>query len=130
MQIYELTSGKRNLKEYDPSRSPPGTPNYATGVGPGVKSQMTVTPTPAGQSAPAQTSTPAPAPASTPDMFAGATDPVDVANRITARQTADARPEWKRGKQQSAQPTTPEPAPAKQIGTNYDPNVIDVDAKV
>jgi hypothetical protein len=41
MQIYELTSGKRNLKEYDPSRSPPGTPNYATGVGPGVTPTMT-----------------------------------------------------------------------------------------
>ena len=50
MQIFELTSGKRNLKEYDPSRSPPGTPNYATGVGPGVKSQMTATPTVSGAS--------------------------------------------------------------------------------
>ena len=44
MQIYELTSGKRNLKEYDPSRPPPGKPNYATGVGPGVQPQMTATP--------------------------------------------------------------------------------------
>lgn len=50
MQIFELTSGKRNLKEYDPSRSPPGTPNYATGVGPGVKPQMTATPTVSGAS--------------------------------------------------------------------------------
>jgi hypothetical protein len=110
MQIYELTSGKRKLKEYDPSRSPPDTPNYATGVGPGVKSQMTATPTASGSSTvtPAPASTPSPA--NTPDMFAGATDPVDVANRITARQTADARPEWKRGKQQPAEPTMSAPA--------------------
>jgi hypothetical protein len=44
MQIFELTQ-KRKINEYDPDRSPPGTPNYGTGVGPGVKSQMTVTPT-------------------------------------------------------------------------------------
>ena len=44
MQIFELTSGKRNLKEYDPSRSPVN-PNFGTGVGPGVGKQMTATPT-------------------------------------------------------------------------------------
>ena len=42
MQIYELTSGKRNLKEYDPSRSPPGTPNYGTGVGEVVTHALSV----------------------------------------------------------------------------------------
>jgi hypothetical protein len=61
MQIFELTQPRKSrLNEYDPSRSPPGTPNYATGVGPGVSSQRTFTPTPAGQAAPAS------APASTP----------------------------------------------------------------
>jgi hypothetical protein len=49
MQIFELTSGTKNLKEYDPNRSP-AKPNYGTGVGPGVKSQMTVTPTVGGDS--------------------------------------------------------------------------------
>ena len=65
MQIFELTQPRKSrLNEYDPSRSPPGTPNYATGVGPGVSSQRTVTPTPAGQAAPA--SAPASTPAATP----------------------------------------------------------------
>jgi hypothetical protein len=42
MQIYELTQ-PRKLDEYDPSRSPPGTPNYASG-GAGTAPQMTATP--------------------------------------------------------------------------------------
>ena len=45
MQIFELTQPKRlTIKEYDPDRSPTK-PNYGTGVGPGVKTQMTATPT-------------------------------------------------------------------------------------
>ena len=61
MQIFELTQ-KSKLNEYDPSRSPPGTPNYATGVGPGVKPQMTVTPsTTANASAPPTVNQPTPA---------------------------------------------------------------------
>ena len=55
MQIFELTQ-KRKINEYDPDRSPPGTPNYGTGVGPGVKPQMTVTPTV--QSPPTATASP------------------------------------------------------------------------
>jgi hypothetical protein len=55
MQIFELTQ-KRKINEYDPDRSPPGTPNYGTGVGPGVKPQMTVTPTV--QSSPTATASP------------------------------------------------------------------------
>ena len=70
MQIFELTSGKRNLKEYDPSRSPPAKVNYGTGVGPGVKPQMTVTPTVNGAS-PATATTPPAAPAAAPNYGTG-----------------------------------------------------------
>jgi hypothetical protein len=45
MLIYELTAGKKTLKEYDPGRSPPKA-NFGTGVGPGVIPQMTATPMP------------------------------------------------------------------------------------
>ena len=53
MQIFELTQ-KRKINEYDPDRSPTK-PNYGTGVGPGVKPQMTATPTVSGTSTAAAT---------------------------------------------------------------------------
>ena len=81
MQIYELTSGKRNLIEYDPSRSPPGTPNYATGVGPGVKPQMTATPR--------MKTAPQPGPAPRlPAPATGAGSPAQPANRQPRRGSA------------------------------------------
>jgi hypothetical protein len=45
MLIFELTAGKKTLKEYDPGRLPPKA-NFGTGVGPGVTPQMTATPMP------------------------------------------------------------------------------------
>ena len=109
MQIYELTSGKRNLKEYDPDRPPSGTPNYATGVGPGVTPQMTATPS--------MKTAPQPEPApQLPAPAAGAVTPVASAPEL---QVLDA----------PKQLAGPRSAAAKQIGTNYDPNVVDVVAK-
>ena len=68
MQIFELTQTRKSrLNEYDPSRSPPGTPNYAAGGAP----QMTATPgttakapvtSTSNYSGGQQTATPAPAP--------------------------------------------------------------------
>ncbi len=84
MQIYELTSGKRNLKEYDPDRSPSGTPNYATGVGPGVTSQMTVTPS--------MKTDPQPGPA--PQLPAPATDAVTPVASDPQLQVLDAPNSW------------------------------------
>lgn len=43
MLIFELTAGKKTLKEYDPSRSPLKV-NFGTDVGPGITPQMTATP--------------------------------------------------------------------------------------
>jgi len=109
MQIFELTSGKKNLKEYDPSRSPPGKPNYATGVGPGVQPQMTATPR--------MKTTPQPGPApQLPAPATGAVAPVAPAPKL---QVLDA----------PKQLAGPKSTAAKQIGTNYDPNVVDVVAK-
>ena len=109
MQIFELTSGKRNLKEYDPSRSPPGTPNYATGVGPGVQPQMTATP---------RMKT-APQPGLAPQLPAPATGAVTPVASAPELQVLDA----------PKQLAGPKSTAAKQIGTNYDPNVVDVVAK-
>ena len=109
MQIYELTSGKRNLKEYDPSRSPPGTPNYATGVGPGVTPTMTATPR--------MKTAPQPGPA--PQLPAPATGAVTPVASAPELQVLDA----------PKQLAGPKSTAAKQIGTNYDPNVVDVVAK-
>jgi len=108
MQIFELTQS-RKLNEYDPSRPPPGKANYATGVGPGVQPQMTATPRmkTAPQPGPAP-QLPAPAP--------GAVTPVASAPEL---QVLDA----------PKQLAGPKSAAAKQIGTNYDPNVVDVVAK-
>lgn len=103
MQIYEITADKKTLKEYDPNRSP-GKKNYGTGVGPGVQPQYTATP---GMKT-------APQPRPTPQL---PSPPTTAAPKL---QTINA----------PAQLTGPKSTPAKQIGTNYDPNVIDVDAKV
>jgi len=105
MQIFELTSSKRNLKEYDPSRPPPKK-DYGTGVGPGVQPQMTGTPRIKG----------APQAAATPRLAAPATNA--VANTTTAPelQTIDA----------PAQLTGP--AATKQFGTDTS-DVTDVVAK-
>jgi hypothetical protein len=97
MQIFELTQ-KRKLNEYDPSRSPPGTPNYATGVGPGVKPQMTVTPTVSGSP------TVAPATSATPN-FATGVGP-GVKSQMTATPTVS-----------GASTVAPAPAPAPALAT-------------
>jgi hypothetical protein len=111
MQIYELTQPKkRKLNELD-FGGPPPKKDYGTGVGPGVQPQYTATPrmktAPQPEPAP-QLPAPAPAP--------GAVTPVASAPEL---QTIDA----------PKQLAGPKSAAAKQIGTNYDPNVIDVDAK-
>jgi len=108
MQIFELTQHKTHtLKEYDPNRPPPKK-NYGTGVGPGVQPQYTATPSVKG--APQSAAAPQlPAPA------AGAVTPAAIAPEL---QTIDA-PARLSG-----------PKATKQIGTNYDPNVVDVDAKI
>jgi hypothetical protein len=106
MQIFELTQ-KRKLNEYDPSRSPPGTPNYATGVGPGVKPQMTVTPTVSGSP------TVAPATSATPN-FATGVGP-GVKSQMTATPTVS-----------GASTVAPAPAPAlanPNYGTGVGPGV-------
>jgi hypothetical protein len=88
MQIFELTQPKqRKLNEYDPSRSPPGTPNYATGVGPGVKPQMTATPTVNG--APPATATTPVAPAAAPAVD---TTPAAPATGNTVNKADSANP--------------------------------------
>jgi hypothetical protein len=107
MQIFELTQ-KLNLKEYDPDRSPTK-PNYGTGVGPGVTPQMTATP---------RMKT-APQPGSVPQLPAPATGAVTPVASAPELQVLDAP-------KQLAGPTS---TAAKQIGTNYDPNVVDVVAK-
>ena len=119
MQIFELTQPKqRKLNEYDPSRSPPGTPNYAAG-GAGTAPQMTAAPGTTAtapvtatsnysggqQTAAPTTNQSAPATAAAP---APATDPVDAAARIMAQQRAAAKPNYS-GKQPAPAPT---PAPA------------------
>jgi len=110
MQIFELTqSRKSRLNEYDPDRSP-DEPNYGTGVGPGVQPQYTATPR--------MKTAPQPGPAPQlppPNTTTGAVTPVAPSPEL---QTIDAPPQLTG------------PAATKQIGTNYDPNVIDVDAKV
>ena len=108
MQIFELTQ-KRKINEYDPDRSPPGTPNYATGVGPGVTPQMTATP---------RMKT-APQPGSVPQLPAPATGAVTPVASAPELQVLDA----------PKQLAGPKSAAAKQIGTNYDANVVDVVAK-
>jgi hypothetical protein len=91
MQIFELTQ-KRKINEYDPDRSPPGTPNYGTGVGPGVKPQMTVTPTV--QNSPTATASPG-----TPNYGTGVGP--GVKSQMTVTPTA-----------QGSSAITPTPAPA------------------
>jgi|688.fasta_scaffold244259_1 hypothetical protein len=106
MQIFELTQPKKTLKEYDPSRPPPKK-NFGAGVGPGVQPQYTATPQMKG----------APRPGPAPQL------PAPAANQLAT--TAPA-PEI----QTIAAPAQlPAPAAVKQIGTNYDPNVVDVDAR-
>ena len=97
MQIFELTQ-KRKINEYDPDRSPPGTPNYGTGVGPGVKSQMTATPT-------VRSSPTATAPPGTPNYGTGVGP--GVKSQMTATPTAQGS---------SAITPTPAPAPAAALG--------------
>ena len=148
MQIFELTQRKKtNEISYDSleraaAEKKSRSPNFATGTGPGVQPQMTVTPTmrtaaaspaPASSTAanfatgtgpgvqPQYTATPkmkaAPQPAPAPQL------PAPAANQLAT--TAPA-PEI----QTIAAPAQlPAPAAAKQIGTNYDPNVVDVDAR-
>ena len=107
MQIFELTQ-KRKINEYDPDRSPTK-PNYGTGVGPGVKPQMTATP---------RMKT-APQPGSVPQLPAPATGAVTPVASAPELQVLDA----------PKQLAGPKSAAAKQIGTNYDPHVVDVVAK-
>ena len=111
MQIFELTQPKKTTpKEYDPNRSP-GKPNYGAGVGPGVQPQYTATPrmktTPTPGAAPRL-----PAPITAP----GALTTTAPAPKL---QTIDAPPQL----------TGPKTTAQKQLGTNYDSNVIDVEAR-
>lgn len=109
MQIFELTQPKkRHLNELDFGLPPPKK-NFGAGVGPGVQPQYTATPRI--KAAP----TPGPAPQLPPPL--AATTAMTAATPTPKLQTIAA----------PAQLTGP--AGAKQIGTNYDPNVIDVDAK-
>lgn len=109
MQIFELTQlQKSKLDEYDPNRLPPKK-NFGAGVGPGVQPQYTATPRIKA------TPTPGPAPQLPPPSAANTA--MTAATPAPKLQTIAA----------PAQLTGP--AGAKQIGTNYDPNVIDVDAK-
>jgi hypothetical protein len=105
MQIFELTQ-KRKINEYDPSRPPPKK-DYGTGVGPGVQPQMTATPR--------MKSTPRPGPA--PQLPPPATN--QVANTAPAPELQTI----------AAPAQLPGPTATKQLGTNYDPNVVDVVAK-
>jgi hypothetical protein len=107
MQIFELTQPKKTLKEYDPSRPPPKK-NFGAGVGPGVQPQSTATPK--------MKAAPRPGPA--PQLPAPAANQVATTAPAPKLQTI------------SAPAQLGGPAAAKQLGTNYDPNVIDVDAKV
>jgi hypothetical protein len=109
MQIFELTQSKKTLKEYDPSRPPPKK-NFGAGVGPGVQPQYTATPKMKG--------TPQPGPVPQLPAPTTATGAVTTTAPAPRLQTV-AAPAQLSG-----------PAAAKQLGTNYDPNVIDVDAKV
>ena len=112
MQIYELTSGKRNLKEYDPDRSPTK-PNYGTGVGPGVKPQMTATPTVSGDSTVAR-ATPAPA---TPNFGTGVGP--GAKSQMTATPTVSGA-----STVAPAPATAPTPTPANpNFGTGVGPGV-------
>jgi hypothetical protein len=107
MQIFELTQPKKTLKEYDPSRPPPKK-NFGAGVGPGVQPQYTATPQ--------MKAAPRPGPA--PQLPAPAANQLATTAPAPKLQTI------------SAPAQLGGPAAAKQLGTNYDPNVIDVDAKV
>ena len=110
MQIFELTQPpKRTLKELDFGKPPPKK-NFGTGVGPGVQPQYTATPR--------MKSAPQPGPA--PRLPAPANGAVTTTAPAPELQTIDA----------PAQLPGPKPNTTKQLGTNYDPNVIDVDAKV
>lgn len=107
MQIFELTQPrKRTIKEYDPNRPPPKK-NYGTNVGPGVQPQYTATPR--------MKTAPQPGPA--PRLPAPSANAVATTNTPPELQVIDA-PKQLTG-----------PTATKQIGTNYDPNVIDVEAK-
>ncbi len=112
MQIFELTQ-KRKLNEYDPSRSPPGTPNYATGVGPGVKPQMTVTPKTTGTSAAPAPVAPAPA---TPNFGTGVGP--GAKSQMTATPTVQSSPS-------ANAPATPlaTPSGGPNYGTGVGPGV-------
>ena len=124
MQIFELTQPKqRKLNEYDPSRSPPGTPNYASG-GAGTTPQMTATPgttakapvtatsnysggqqtvTPTtNQSAPASATA---SPAATPNYSAGTYNQTSNAPTASVPATSTSMPS-------NMQPTAPQAAPA------------------
>ena len=109
MQIFELTQRKK-LREYDPNRLPPKKNNFGTGVGPGVQPQYTATPRM--KSAPQ----PKAAPQLPPPSGPGAADAT----------TAAAKPE---PPYIDAPAQLAGPAPQQRIGTTFDPNVIDVDAR-
>ena len=107
MQIHELTQSKKTtLKEYDPNGSPQKK-NFGAGVGPGVQPQYTATPR--------MKATPTPGAA--PRLPAPSTGAVTPAAPAPELQTIDAPAQL------------PAPTAAKQLGTNYDSNVIDVEAK-
>jgi hypothetical protein len=106
MQIFELTQPKKTLKEYDPSRPPPKK-NFGAGVGPGVQPQYTATPKMKGAAQPGPA----------PQLPAPAANQVATTAPAPKLQTV-AAPAQRGG-----------PTAAKQLGTNYDPNVVDVDAK-
>jgi len=109
MQIFELTQPrKRTLKELAPNDQPPKK-NYGTGVGPGVQPQYTATPR--------MKSTPPPGKAPQLPAPATATGAVTTTASAPELQTIDAPPQLTG------------PSAAKQIGTNYDPNVTDVVAR-
>ena len=111
MQIFELTQPKKTtLKEYDPNRSP-GKPNYGAGVGPGVQPQYTATP---------QMKT-TPTPGAAPRLPAPTTAPGALTTTAPAPklQTIDAPPQL----------TGPKTTAQKQLGTDYDSNVVDVKAR-
>lgn len=111
MQIFELTQSKKiKLNELAPS-SPPPKKNFGTSVGPGVQPQYTATPriktTPTPGAAPRL-----PAPTTAP----GALTTTAPAPKL---QTIDAPPQL----------TGPKTTAQKQLGTDYDSNVVDVEAR-
>ena len=149
MQIFELTQRKKtNEISYDSleraaAEKKSRSPNFATGTGPGVQPQMTVTPT-------MRTAAASPAPASsTAANFATGTGP-GVQPQYTATPRMKGTPQTAPAKQLpppaanavantapapelqtiDAPPQLPAPktAATKQIGMN-DPNVVDVVAK-